>query len=80
MGAGGKAPDEGLGVKPPRRRSINAFCMMVKASWGLMYKLMSLKLRMLNHPSLQLCFSGMPMIPVPMYGVKMSPKAFEMAI
>ena len=33
---------------------------------------MSLRLRTQNHPSLQGCFGGMPLIPVPMYGVKMS--------
>ena len=29
---------------------------------------------------LQRCFSGMPLTPVPIYWVKMSPKTFEMAI
>jgi len=35
---------------------------------------MSLKLRTRNHPSLQGCFSGMPLIPVLMLGVIMSSK------
>ena len=39
-----------------------------------MCNLMSLKLRTRNQPSLQLCFSGMPLISVPIYGVKMSSK------
>ena len=33
---------------------------------------MSLKLRTRNHPSLQLCFREMPLIPVPILGDKMS--------
>ena len=58
---------------PPRSWSIIAFCVMVKAfsrilkckNQGIMYNLMSLRLRMRNHPSLQGYFSGMPLIPVP---------------
>ena len=38
------------------------------------YNRMSLKLRTRNHPSLQRLFSGMPLIPVPIYGVKMTSK------
>jgi len=38
---------------------------------------MSLKLRTRNHPSPQGCFSGMPLIPVPIYGVKMSSKPLK---
>jgi len=30
LGAGGRAPAVGLGAKPPRSWSINAFCVMVK--------------------------------------------------
>ena len=43
---------------------------------------MNLKLRKRNQPSLQGCFNGMPLIPVPIYGVKMPPpqKKMEMAI
>jgi len=42
-----------------------------------MYDFMSLKLRKRNHPSLRGCFSGMPLIPVPIGGgVKMSSKLF----
>ena len=38
------------------------------------YNLMSLKLRTRNHPCPQGCFSGMPLIPVPIEGVGMSLK------
>jgi len=47
-----------------------------------MYNLMSLKLRTRNHPSFQVCFSGMPLIPVPidLGGSQTVLKTFEMAI
>jgi len=59
--------------RPARSWSIIAFCVMVKAfsrilkckNQGIMYNLMSLRLRMRNHPSLQRYFSGMPLISVP---------------
>ena len=38
---------------------------------------MSLKLRTRNHPRLEGCFSGMPLIPVPIRGIKMSSKPLK---
>jgi len=70
-----------LGCKPPQA-GVNAVCVMVKAfsripkcrNSCIIYNLMSLKLHTRNHPSLQGCFSGMPLIPipVPIWGVKIS--------
>ena len=44
-----------------------------------MYNFMSLKLRTRNHPSLQGCFSAMPLIPVPIWGLNVL-KTVEIAI
>ena len=45
-----------------------------------MYNLVSLKVRARNHRSLEGCFSGMTLIPVPIYGGQNVLKTFEMAI
>ena len=46
---------------------------VISATFDVMYNnLISLKLCTRNHPSLQGCFSGMPLIPVPILGVKIA--------
>jgi len=79
----GQSPRWGERVKrgrsPSRSWSINAFCVSwipTCKKYCIMYDFMSLKLRKRNHPSLRGCFSGMPLIPVPIGGGWKCPQNF----